>query len=48
MAGPLRDKSVFPEESGDNEDLCKGHLITTLLLSYKTFNYRFVADLQGI
>jgi hypothetical protein len=72
MAGPLRDKPVFPgeiqkfldeplttsdlwssfsntdyaqeevltQEVGDNEDLCKGHLITALVPKYKAFNYR--------
>jgi hypothetical protein len=30
----------YAQEAGDNEDLCKGHLITALVLSYKAFNYR--------
>jgi hypothetical protein len=33
-------QEVLIHEAGDNEDLCKGHLITALMLSYKGFNYR--------
>jgi hypothetical protein len=32
-------EEVLIQEAGDNEDLCKGHLITALGLSYKAFNY---------
>jgi hypothetical protein len=33
-------EEVLIQESGDNEDLCKAHLFTTLVLSYKAFNYQ--------
>jgi hypothetical protein len=31
-------QEVLIQEACDNGDLCKGHVITTLVLSYKAFN----------
>jgi hypothetical protein len=33
-------EEVLIQEASDNEDLCKGHLNTSLLLNYKLFIYR--------
>jgi hypothetical protein len=35
-------EEVLIQESGDNEDLCKARFFTTLVLSYKAFNYQVV------
>jgi hypothetical protein len=32
-------EEILIQEAGDNEDLCKGHLLTALVLSYKACNY---------
>jgi hypothetical protein len=41
-------EEVLYQEAGDNEDLCKGHLITALMLSYKAFNYWLVGLRQRL
>jgi hypothetical protein len=32
-------EEVLIQDTGDNEDLCKRHLIAALLLSYRALNY---------